>query len=81
VGIVRFLGIAVIGMLAVRVVFVGDGFVILVVGVLMAPSKREGTGATGGLGDSLVSLTVKVSIVGNVAIDHAGYKINLSNFK
>ena len=68
-------------MLAGRVIFLCDGFVILLVGVLMAPSEGEGAGATGGLGDSLVSLAVKVRIVGNVPIDHAGYKINLSNFK
>jgi hypothetical protein len=71
-GITWLFGIAVIMIFAVGVLFLPYGFMVLVIGVVMAPAEGKGTGSTRGLGDFLVGLPVKIRVVGNVAIDHLG---------
>ena len=66
------LGIAVIMIFIVKVLFLSYGFLVLVIGVVMAPAEGKGTGSTRCLGDFLVGFTVEIRVVGNVAIDHLG---------
>jgi hypothetical protein len=65
-----FLAIAFVVLLVIRVVSVILRFVLIVVGVLVAPSERKRAGSSRCLYDSFVCFAIEVCVVRDVPVDH-----------